>query len=506
MKIKARYPSKSKISGFYLPIHFLKLILVIGLLSSCAPVNPEANLAGMITPIPPTPVPAPTSGRPNYAPGELVDYTAQSGDTLPALAKRFNTTEEEIRAANPIIPADATTMPPGMPMKIPIYYLPLWGTAYQSIPDDAIVNGPSQVGFNSSAYVASTNGWLKDYRAYIADQWRTGAEMVDYVATNYSISPRLLLALLEYQTGALTQPEPPSGRYILGMRRSFYESPYLQLVQAANTLNNGYYSWRNGEMTELELLDKTIMRPDPWQNAGSVALQYYFSRIDSGDPYYAAIGPDGLARTYQNLFGDPWADPIPVLPGSLEQPALRFPFQPGQPWTFTGAPHTGWGKGQPYAAVDFAPPAEHAGCVDVKPENYAVAVADGLVVRSTIDGLALDLDGDGDERTGWVIFYLHLAAATRAPVGKQVHTGDMLGYPSCEGGEVTGTHVHIARKYNGEWILADGPLAFNFEGWLAHNGSDAYLGTLTKGPLTIRACVCSDIQSQVISNTQLQAP
>jgi len=33
----------------------------------------------------------PLAARPIYAPGELVDYTAQSGDTLPLLAARFNT-------------------------------------------------------------------------------------------------------------------------------------------------------------------------------------------------------------------------------------------------------------------------------------------------------------------------------------------------------------------------------------------------------------------------------
>ena len=451
-------------------------------------------------------MPAPTSERPEYQPGELVDYTAQTGDTLPALAARFNTTIDEIMAANPIIPQDATTMPPGLPMKIPIYYLPLWGTTFQSIPDQAFVNGPAQIGFSTTAFVQSTSGWLKNYRDYVGDATRSGAEVVDYVAQNYSISPQLLLALLEYQAGALTQPNPPFGKYMLGFRRVNYETPYLQLVLAANTLNNGYYAWRAGNLTELELPDGSIMRPDPWQNAGSVALQYYFSRLYSGDKYYSSIGPEGFAHVYKTLFGDPWAKPVVILPGSLQQPILQFPFPPGQSWTYTGAPHTGWGKGQPYAAVDFAPPAEHAGCFDVKTENYAIAMADGLVVRSTVDGLALDLDGDGDERTGWVLFYLHLASATRAPVGKQLHAGDMIGYPSCEGGEVTGTHVHIARKYNGEWILADGPLAFNLDGWIAHSGSQAYQGTLTRGALTIRACVCSDIQSQVISDVEQPSP
>jgi murein DD-endopeptidase MepM/ murein hydrolase activator NlpD len=107
-------------------------------------------------------------------------------------------------------------------------------------------------------------------------------------------------------------------------------------------------------------------------------------------------------------------------------------------------------------------------------------VADGLVVRSAVDGLALDLDKDGDERTGWVIFYLHLATRQRAPLGAELKAGDLIGYPSCEGGRSTGSHVHIARKYNGEWIVADSSIPLALSGWLAHNGSRDYLGTLTK--------------------------
>jgi len=142
--------------------------------------------------------------------------------------------------------------------------------------------------------------------------------------------------------------------------------------------------------------------------------------------------------------------------------------------------------------VDFAPPSEQSGCVPAKPENYATAVADGLVVRSSVEGVALDLDRDGNERTGWVVYYLHLATGQRAPLGADLKAGDKIGYPSCEGGRSTGTHVHVARKYNGEWIVADSALPFILSGWTAHNGSEAYQGTLTKGSAVVIACECGD--------------
>jgi murein DD-endopeptidase MepM/ murein hydrolase activator NlpD len=443
--------------------------------------------------------PLPT--RPAYAPGQLVDYTAQTGDTLPALALRFNTTVDEILSTNTFIPRDATTMPPEMPMQIPIYYRALWGTSFQSIPDHAVVNSPTSAGFNTAAFVESQNGWLKNYYAYVAGEKRTGAELVDYVAINYSVNPRLLLAILEYQGGAFTQPTPPTNRKLLGLERQSWESHYLQLVLAANILNNGYYGWRNGSLLEFEDANGNLFRPDPWQNAGSVALQYYFSRMYSGNEFQLAIGPNGILQTYTNLFGDPWTDSFELIPGSLTQPELLLPFPNLQTWSYTGAPHTGWGTGEPFAALDFAPPAQKSGCVTAKPENYSIAIADGLVVRSSKnEGVVLDLDKDGDERTGWVIYYLHLATNQRAVVGENLSAGDIIGYPSCEGGRSTGTIVHIARKYNGEWVLADSAIPFVMNGWVPHSASDAYLGTLTKGNLTVIACECGDAYTSISAN------
>ncbi|GAB4504997.1 MAG: hypothetical protein Fur0043_19920 [Anaerolineales bacterium] len=476
----------------------LLLLVIIGLLAACAPAAPSGGLP--LLAVTPPAAPTPTwQGRPEYAPGELVDYIAQSGDTLPALAGRFNTSVEEIYAANPFIPRNATTMPPGMPMQIPIYYLPLWGDPTHLLPDNAYVYGPALIGFDASAFVASQPGWLKSLRAWAGNAWRSGAGIVNYVGRNFSISPRLLLALLEYQAGALSQPEKPKTPYLLGYERPYYESVYLQLVGAANTLNNGYYGWRDGSLTEFELQDGTLIRPDPWQNAASVALQYYFSKVLPPDEYRIAVSPQGLFATYAALFGDPWQDATELIPGSLQQPDLRLPFPAGRVWTLTGGPHTGFGHGLPFAALDFAPPSDLSGCFAVDEKDYALAMADGLVVRSETGTVVLDLDGDGDERTGWVILYIHVGSAGRAPAGLSLKAGEPIGYPSCEGGTTTGTHIHVARKYNGEWIPADGPLAFNLEGWIAHNGREAYLGTLTKGSLTITASVVSDLFSQIQS-------
>ncbi len=450
----------------------------------------------------PTSVATPFPTRPLYQPGELVDYIAQTGDSLPALAVRFNTTVSEILQANPFIPTSATTMPPGMPMRIPIYYLPFWGTPYQIIPDSLFINGPAQVDFNTQEFVAQHTGWLSTYIGYVSGENRSGAQIIDVVAKNFSVSPRLLLALLEYQSGALTQPNLSLGveAYPLGYIDRKHQGLYMQLVWAANLLNNGYYAWRMGTLTSLDPLDGRIERPDPWQNAATVSLQNYFAQMLPQEDYAKAISQDGIASVYRSLFGDPWdpaASPAPHIPGSLVQPEFSLPFEIRRIWAFTGGPHTGWGEGQPYAALDFAPPTLAGGCLDTG--EWATAVAPGIVVRSEPAIVVLDLDGDDEERTGWTILYLHVGARDQVAKGAVLNTGDPIGHPSCEGGRATGTHIHIARKYNGEWIPADGTLAFNLEGWIAHNGSQPYLGTLTRFSRTITACVCSDYKSHIES-------
>lgn len=478
------------------PIQKAFLILLALMVSACSGTTGTEHEAVTSTPSPePGPTLTPFPGRPEYDPGQLVDYNARSGDTVLALAARFNTTVEEILLANPDIPLDATTLPAGMPMQIPVYYRSHWGTPFLILPDSQFVNGPSAIGFDVEEYVQSKPGWLKDFHTYAQGARRTGAEVVQMVADNYSISPRVLLAVMEYRSGALSQPVAPESPYPLGIYNYHYPALYMQLAWVANVLNNGYYGWRTGRLIEFELEDGRLERPDPWQTAASVGFQYFFSRLYDVEGYTEAIGAQGLAKVYADLFGDPWVADDAFIPVSLQQPSLTLPFRAGELWAFTGGPHTGWGTLYPWAALDFAPGSEASGCVPTV--LTAIAMAGGVVARSETGVVILDLDGDGDERTGWNLLYLHIATGGRAAEGTTLKAGDVVGYPSCEGGTTTGTHIHVARKYNGEWIPADGAIPFNMEGWIAHDGEIPYDGTLTRDNKTVIACTCSDAPSQL---------
>jgi len=450
----------------------------------------------------PTFTPFPVPVVENYHQGGLAAYIVQSGDTLPALAARFKTTAAAIAGENPALaPVDQlTTLPPGLPLQIRLLFEPAWDSPAHLLPDDLFVYGPAQVDFNTASFISRSTGWLNRYIDNSAGNAVTGVQIVESAALDYSISPRLLLAVLEYRLHALTGSKPPAS-YWLGNSEKNSDTLGKQLSWAANVLNNGYYGWREGTQTQFTGPAGREIIPSPWENAASVAVLYYFSRFSSGDEYTAAISQNGLVGTYQNLFGAPdWnaAAEAPLIPGDLKQPALRLPFLAGKKWAYTGGPHSGWGAGDPWAAIDFAPPSEVTGCDPSA--QWAVAVADGVVARSGGGIVILDLDGDGEFQTGWTILYLHIFPDGSPQTGARLKTGDLVGHPSCAGGFSSGRNLHIARLYNGEWIPAGGTLAFNLDGWVAAGSDKEYQGTLTRDDQVVRSSNVGEYFSQLMAD------
>ena len=96
---------------------------------------------------------------------------------------------------------------------------------------------------------------------------------------------------------------------------------------------------------------------------------------------------------------------------------------------------------------------------------------------------------------------MHVATQDRVPAGTYVQENDRIGHASCEGGIATGTHLHFVRKYNGEWVAADGPLPFTLDGWVVHDGAVPYEGTITRNNQTVIADPVGQLKSVIIRTT-----
>jgi hypothetical protein len=460
----------------------------------------SAAPAVTITPSTPEPVVSPTfPSTPTLGAGllETILYQVQPGETTRTLAIRFGVLPSEIASPGSLIESEIALLDVDQLLLIP-RRLADTGPSLKLIPDSEFVFSPHAADFDAEEVALRYGGFLTRYTEELYGEWRSGPEVVALAARDNSVNPRLLMAMLEYTSGWVTNPDRPEGdafTYPLGRKDPGIPGLYRQLTWLANEMGEGYYAWRAGTLTEARLADGSRVRLAPELNAGTVAIQEYFAPRRVAPDWEEAVGPEGILRTYTDLFGDPWAYYHPLYEPGLEQPEMILPFAPGKVWSFTGGPHGAWEREAAWAALDFAPSTTVAGCVEST--EWALASAPGLVTRSENGLVVLDLDGDGREETGWVMIYLHLAAADRMPAGILVERGARLGHPSCDGGIATGTHLHIARKYNGEWILADGPLPFTLSGWVARGGTRSYQGELVRGSQTVKACPCATSETLI---------
>ncbi len=438
---------------------------------------------------PGAPILSPTPDAPHAIPGirtEPAQYVVQSGDTLGQIADHYEVSVEAIAEASGV--ADANVLEVGQELIIPVPDPVARGPAFKIIPDSELVAGPHTASFDVADFVYAQDSYLIRYEEEVDGRVLTGYQIVKRIAQDYSLNPRLLLAVLEYQSGWVTRAEPREDTlaHPLGWEDPAFEGLYRQLAWTANELNRGYYLWRVGGVGSWVLPDGVVVPVDPTINAGTAALQTFFATLYTQKIWERTVTQEGLFATYYQLFGYPFDYAYePLLPPNLIQPPMQLPFEEDVEWAFTGGPHGGWGSGSAWAALDFAPYVEELGCASS--DNWVTAVADGLIVRSGDGAVVQDLDGDGMEQTGWTVLYMHVEDRGRVEVGAALEAGNRIGHPSCQGGVSSGTHVHIARRYNGEWIPADQQIPFVLDGWTSASTGEAYEGVLQKDDRTVLA-------------------
>ena len=442
--------------------------------------NPRLTNQPILTPTPDTPHPIPGART------DTEQYVVQTGDTLGQIANRYGVSVDDIAEASEL--TDINILSVGQLLVIPPPDPVTTGPGFKIIPDSELIASPVTIYFDTADFAYQQNGYLIRHEEEVDGKMLSGVQIVQLVAQDNSVNPRLLLAVLEYQSGWVTNPNPRSEtlKYPLGWKAPNREGLYHQLSWAANELSRGYYTWRVNGVGTWVLNDGVVVPIDPTINAGTAALQYFFAKLYDAKFWERTVSEEGFFAVYSTLFGYPFDYTFdPILPAGLTQPKLQLPFEMGKEWSFTGGPHGGWGDGSAWAALDFAPPGDSVGCVSS--DEWVVAVADGPIVRAENGAVVQDLDGDGHEQTGWSILYMHIESRERVQPGAQLKAGDRIGHPSCEGGVSNGTHVHLARRYNGEWIPADQNIPFNLDGWVSSGSGNMYDGYLSKNGITVEA-------------------
>ena len=428
-----------------------------------------------------------------YTPKTYYLYSAQNGDTLPTLARRFAVDLELLWRANSNL-ARTDFLNRNTLVTVPDLDLSDSIDPFLIIPDSEIVYGPGQINLNVEDEVKSyPDGWLWQIEAgndYLLPGWR----VVKDISMAYSVNPRILLALIEYQSGLITGMSDAESivQYPLNVQKWHLAKLPNQLMWASEQLNAGYYGWRHGRIQQLTLAEGEQYQLDPRLNSGTVAIYSFFAQLYSQALFEQAIGPNGFAATYEQLFGDPFNFQVDLLDPGLTQPEIALPFEPNVIWNFTGGPHNAWRDSAPWAAIDFAPQLAESGCA--KSTDWIVAPASGVISRIQDGVLAQNLGDDSSELTGWTLVYVHLLPEKyKLRVGQNIEYGERLGRPSCEGDfESTGTHLHLARKYNGEWIPASGPPTFSLGNWDVIGEHRPYRGKLHNrdSGISIEACAC----------------
>ncbi|MEZ4591022.1 MAG: LysM peptidoglycan-binding domain-containing protein [Chloroflexota bacterium] len=477
-----------------------------------APPTPFVTPFSGSGPIPPTPEsgPAQAIARPEYigtptpdpphetavanSEGRTLTHIVGAGETLGYVAQLYGTTIEELLSLNQLDNSNLVFV--GQALLVPTSATQT-GPAFKIIPDSELVYGPAANGFSVRQFAELYGGYLLNYEETVENQLLAGPEIVSLVAHRTSVNPRLLLAALEFRAGWITRPAGVVEQFPLGYRAANQPGLYFQLVWAANELNWGFYGRSEGGLNVFTIADGTRLGYDPTINNGTAGVQKWLGAHDGATyaTWLQEAGPDGFWATYNSLFGNPFAYTVdPLWPADLSQPSLQLPWS-NETWYFTGGPHGGWAAGSAWAALDFAPPADQLGCV--QSDSWVTAMADGIVTRSEFGAVVVDLDrpndpADGFAGTGWAITYMHLENRDRIAVGTPVQTGDRLGHPSCEGGFSNGTHLHVARTYNGRWVAADGAVPFNMAGWISQGLGSEYDGLLVRGTVSREACVCRD--------------
>lgn len=348
------------------------------------------------------------------------------------------------------------------------------------IANDRFVFHPSLYGYSVQAFLDGTPSVLKNTTVATADGTATAAEVIEFYSYLYSINPQVLLTLLEMKQGLIAKPTAPPEEIALAMGNQDPQAYGFakQVEWAAASLAQAFYAQPLAQVTAAGLPELR------YETAASNALDAFVQQ--SPDISAASSGFD-FPDVFEQLFGEVLEVSAASKASATAEPAWSLPWQYGNTWYYTSGPHSdSWGNlpyyntrtSSPNSGLDFAP-GGNSGCYESS--SWISTMAPGQIVHSARSLILVE------HSDGWSSYYYHVAGRDRRGTGR-VNQGDTIGHPSCDAEyntdkdpKPTGTHVHVARLYNGQFQPAD---RWNIGGWEVRSGSSNYNGTMVRNGVT----------------------
>jgi len=289
---------------------------------------------------------------------------------------------------------------------------------------------------------------INQYLASQAPHLLPYAEVISHWAGYSSISPRVLLTLIDLQSQLISQPDLALLQQPLaGLSNA--DSFSAQLQDVADQLATRLYQ-REATVSEFSA-------------APAAALSYLFEADNSQGPQVLQQQADKLSeftQRYQQLFAEVYqpaperraADSSTQDLNTLAGPAngfLQFPFPLGQSWHVGGA-HTNTGSGNyPMSSLDMS---IGGGWGSNQSNTWVAASAAGSFKRHSSCFAEVVHSG------GWSTTYYHLmniqynTGANVAKNTKIANPANTQPQALCNGGASTGPHQHWSLKQNGSWV------------------------------------------------------
>lgn len=308
------------------------------------------------------------------------------------------------------------------------------------------------------AFLETQAGPLKNFRATVGDREHSFAEILGSQTSLYSINPKVVLALIEQQSGMITSAAPSDDqqKWMLGFRGEEEKRAgwVAQVRWAIRELHRAQRDFPAGP--ELTYADQTRSPLPPGLSIADYAIARVLAQTTSAADLPAKL--DGNDRSfvavYTRLFGDP-RDSVQNLPPPAE-PFLSNPM--GGPYdTQSFFDHESpflqpSGDIVTYRgdrSVDMPYDGHDGWDLGMLPPNPILAAADGTVIfaGNSDDGCGIAKAVIIDHGNGYRTLYWHLTEPT-VETGQQVKRGEQIGIVGSSGC-VTGPHLHFQVQYLG---------------------------------------------------------